>query len=255
MPRVSIDFGDGRRLERTLQGNVAFWFTTADGGAFDLLPGLPTRAVLFERCHQALDLHRRLVAAQAAGGDDAILANLVIAAHARPRPLGPLVVLGTAPAHPDFATNRVEWLGTDQPAVLTVEPAPDLRKFRVESPIKTQLGIAHAEDFGSEPSATGAADPTADLRKSRVESPIKSELGIAHADADHDRQVRYPKAHALLARAPLANVDTLTHEVYASILGVDLRDPYLGLAPWVLGGELGRSEPKQDLGTATDTGH
>ena len=63
VPRVTIDFGDGQRLERTLHGNVAFWFTTADGGAFDLLPGLPTRAVLFERCHQALDLHRRLAAA------------------------------------------------------------------------------------------------------------------------------------------------------------------------------------------------
>lgn len=209
VPRVTIDFGDGQRLERTLHGNVAFWFTTADGGAFDLLPGLPTRAVLFERCHQALDLHRRLAAAAAAGGDEATLANLVIAEHARPRPIGPMVIVPTGPG------ERTE-------------------------------GVVPVE---------GTAEPVADLRKSRVEAPIERELGLTRLDAEHDRRVRYPLAHALLARAPLASVDSLTHQVYASILGVDLRDPYLGLAPWVLGGEIGRSESAHTFGKAAPSDH
>ena len=39
-PRVTIDFGDGRKLERTLTGNSIHYFLGADGDPLDALPGL-----------------------------------------------------------------------------------------------------------------------------------------------------------------------------------------------------------------------
>ncbi len=39
-PRVTIDFGDGRKLERTLTGNSIHYFLDADGKTIDGLPGL-----------------------------------------------------------------------------------------------------------------------------------------------------------------------------------------------------------------------
>lgn len=53
-PRVTIDFGDGRKLERTLTGNSIHYILAADGRPLDALPGLyGPRAFL-----RALDLPR-----------------------------------------------------------------------------------------------------------------------------------------------------------------------------------------------------
>jgi hypothetical protein len=40
VPRVTIDFGDGRKLERTLTGNSAHYILTPAGEVVDVLPGL-----------------------------------------------------------------------------------------------------------------------------------------------------------------------------------------------------------------------
>ncbi len=40
VPRVTIDFGDGRKLERTLTGNSAHYVLASDGTPLDVLPGL-----------------------------------------------------------------------------------------------------------------------------------------------------------------------------------------------------------------------
>lgn len=40
VPKVTIDFGDGRKLERTVTGNSAHYLLSADGRPIDVLPGL-----------------------------------------------------------------------------------------------------------------------------------------------------------------------------------------------------------------------
>ena len=40
VPKVTIDFGDGRKLERTVTGNSAHYVLTAEGKPLDVLPGL-----------------------------------------------------------------------------------------------------------------------------------------------------------------------------------------------------------------------
>ena len=40
VPRVTIDFGDGRKLERTITGNSVHYVLAADGQPLDALPGL-----------------------------------------------------------------------------------------------------------------------------------------------------------------------------------------------------------------------
>src|SRR5215470_19036512 len=40
VPRVTIDFGDGRKIERTLTGNSIHYVLGADGRVIDALPGL-----------------------------------------------------------------------------------------------------------------------------------------------------------------------------------------------------------------------
>jgi hypothetical protein len=59
-------------------------------------------------------------------------------------------------------------------------------------------------------------------------------------DTQYQRRQGYRQAHLLLASRTLQKPAALEHEVYGSLLHVDLDDPYLGLAPDVLGGEIGR---------------
>src|SRR5262249_16704332 len=40
VPRIEIDFGDGRRLERTVTGNSIHYVLDAEGRVIDALPGL-----------------------------------------------------------------------------------------------------------------------------------------------------------------------------------------------------------------------
>ncbi len=52
-----------------------------------------------------------------------------------------------------------------------------------------------------------------------------------------------PRLHALLADHPFEQPSFYTKKLYKDVLDVDLDDPYLGLAPYVLGGEPGRHSP------------
>jgi hypothetical protein len=40
VPTVSISFGDGNVVKRTLHGNIATWVTDSTGRVIDVLPGI-----------------------------------------------------------------------------------------------------------------------------------------------------------------------------------------------------------------------
>lgn len=40
VPKVEIDFGNGRKVTRTLHGNIATYICTSQGMVFDILPGI-----------------------------------------------------------------------------------------------------------------------------------------------------------------------------------------------------------------------
>lgn len=56
VPRVTIDFGDGRKLQRTVTGNSAHYVLTSDGEPLDVLPGLysPQEFLAWLHCTRAL---------------------------------------------------------------------------------------------------------------------------------------------------------------------------------------------------------
>lgn len=164
VPQVSIDFGDGRVLRRTLSGNVATWFCTPDGRALDVVPGLIDVAGLGQRAAEALALHQRV--------------------------------------------SRAD------------DPAAALRAHHAQRALAAPVELPLPAPAGS------------------MEDPLASE-------ARTNANVRGPLARALLARATLCTPEQLTKELFRDVLDVDLADPYLGLAPYVLGGEGGRDAPPE----------
>lgn len=60
VPRVVIDYGDGRSLETTVTGNSAHYVLDADGHVLDVLPGLYAPAVFRAELDRAADLAARV---------------------------------------------------------------------------------------------------------------------------------------------------------------------------------------------------
>ncbi len=184
VPHVTIDFGNGRTLERTLHGNIATYFCTPAGQVFDLVPGLVSRQEYSSRLVKALDLHERL---RVTSDPRSFLAEV----HSAP---------DAAVSGPAFSSRMMD---------LASLQVFDLSKMRVERKVEDALDA--------------------------------DEAAILEVDTRMNVQERYPLARGLLSEHPLATPAELTHAVYLRVLGVDLSDPYLGLAPTAIGGEGGRN--------------
>ncbi len=78
VPRVTIDFGDGRKLERTTTGNSAHYVLDADGNVLDVLPGLYAPAVFQAELAKSARLAHRV-----RGLDGAARARAVAEHHRR----------------------------------------------------------------------------------------------------------------------------------------------------------------------------
>ncbi len=59
-PRVTITFGDGRKLERTITGNSIHYILDADGRVIDALPGLYSASVFAAELRQAADVTQQI---------------------------------------------------------------------------------------------------------------------------------------------------------------------------------------------------
>jgi hypothetical protein len=67
VPRVTIDFGDGRRLERTATGNSAHYVLDASGRLLDVLPGLYAPVAFRRELERSLVLANRVRDASGVG--------------------------------------------------------------------------------------------------------------------------------------------------------------------------------------------
>jgi hypothetical protein len=64
VPKVTIDFGDGRKLERTITGNSAHYILTPDAEVVDCLPGLYGPKAFLRKINEDLSLASRSCSSQ-----------------------------------------------------------------------------------------------------------------------------------------------------------------------------------------------
>ena len=58
VPRITIDFGDGRKIQQTITGNSVHYLLRADGRVLDALPGLHSPAAFREELQKWVRLHQ-----------------------------------------------------------------------------------------------------------------------------------------------------------------------------------------------------
>jgi hypothetical protein len=252
VPKVTIDFGDGKVLERTLQGNTVMYVCLPDGRPVDAYPGIYTGQALRKGLEETLQLVRGL---------------------------GPLERYGE-PAEAEIrAWHRARVSRSVENEIRRIT----LSKAFVESPLLDALGIGRKAAFALRPGGPPAggpsgpetapadgraatqeaapdplADPEAALARlsEKIEDvskqpatveqlraryaklpeekrPSPEKLGAMAVQLDSDTNLRSvrPAVHLLFAGfETLPDAGACSSAVYRKILRVPLDDPYLGLA-------------------------
>jgi hypothetical protein len=142
VPRVTIDFGDGRKLERTVTGNSIHYVLDAGGQVIDALPGMYAPSVFSDELEKSLALHRELKSVST-GEQGSVLREYhdgrIAEMDARWAKLGGTITF-------DIGADRVLF-GDAATSALALAQRATMSKVRVEAPEIAQI------DVGADPAA------------------------------------------------------------------------------------------------------
>jgi hypothetical protein len=160
VPRVTIDYGDGRKLERTTTGNSAHYVLDAAGRVVDVLPGLYAPAVFRAELEKSAGLAHRVRKL-----DHAAYARAVAGHHHREMAAGATRFASVAGTQ--FLRGRGRLLGRDEVDASAVARAQraTMSKMLVEVPDRREVlttGEVTAES-DARPLTKGEAELSASL--------------------------------------------------------------------------------------------
>ena len=217
-PLVTIDFGNGHVVKRTLQGNIATYVCGSDGIVYDVLPGI-----------YAPDVYRQQLEA---------LKTLADSLQSKPG----------APA--SVRTDRLRAYHVQQAKRLAVAPLPSPPAQAAAKIGGGFKGGGFGGGFGGLPAPTGAPGfsgfggggiegpterviaglPPAPGRAVVPSGPLaaRPELKV---DSEANERVRRKAVHDELARRGPVRPNDIKKWLYKDVLHADLDDPLLGLGP------------------------
>lgn len=191
VPMVTIDFGNGKVIKRTLHGNIATYVCTPDAQILDVAPGIYTPEGYLDRLKQF---------------------SLLVQYVASPFPPQRQAKLR------EYHQAQIKTL-TDKgvAARLQLNPRAFVSKRKIENPIKLLVEVPHAEKKSRTEKVSIANANDVAHWKSLVE------------DTEINETVRRLHLHKMLLANPGATPAKLTKPIYKEVLHADLDDPYLGL--------------------------
>lgn len=258
VPRVTIDYGDGRKLERTLTGNSIHYILDAEGRPVDALPGLYGPGAFLNGLAKA-----ETVVKECAGKDDASRALILSGYHAN-----------------SIKAINTNWLADIKSTGGKVPPRTEARLSGTGPPSATEAGVGavtkavveldivasvtadtralgaltdlaawekiamlHAEDARLDhtsvalirrqtPYARELADrPASQLMANGKLSPIVLNFERYMAlDTVRNEYTLHTRLHALLMSGRFdRNLEALNERVYAELFLTPSSDPWLGL--------------------------
>lgn len=263
VPVVTIDFGDGRKLQRTLTGNSIHYILAPTGEVVDALPGLYGPKAFQEQLGEALaairelgdtaspdwnqrlsEYHRdRLRKLDAAWEQDLAAARMSgVAVDLRGQPAGPGQQLPNAAQAANIAVpkRRIEVNLIRAATPLAVEPN-ELKDEQMWGAI----AALHAEDARLDDASLAlirSQNPTAAqagriaVTKAIVEDPlvrmVRTFQGAIALDTVKNEYQLHRQIHRwFVAVEYRPDVDRLNERVYAQLFLTPSNDPWIGLAP------------------------
>ncbi|MCO5168835.1 MAG: hypothetical protein M9894_21050 [Planctomycetes bacterium] len=244
-PRITIDMGDGRRLERTIAGNSIHYLLLPDGTVVDALPGLYGPGAFADALRPAVQAARAALALPAERRA-AVIASYQGAAFARLSQVAGQVSAQTGAQLGAQVGARND--GGRRGGLPTAADAAPLAmgKAMVERPLLTALGQLPPPD---DPAWTVAG--AAYLERCRLDARSRRLLGrkvpadrrdglvavtrrfeevMARDTAQNELRHR-PTILGWLRAGAGADLAALNRRVYAELFRTPDDDPWLGLAP------------------------
>ena len=233
VPRVTIDMGDGRRLERTLTGNSIHYVLDGDGHVLDALPGLnapsdflaflrdaeatleggePARQALHQRTLERLTSMRMRLQLSSPGEPDP---GTPSALEAMPLTVGKMFVEAPvlnalrSPAAPAVAVDQVDWRSA---AVGLFQRHPDA-VFDARS--RALLRLKTGQDGVTLEATLNALAQTTVADAVKNDATLRWSIAQLFVEADREQ------APLLLA--------ALNTRIYAEVFLTPASDPWLGL--------------------------
>jgi len=239
VPRITIEFGDGRKIQQTITGNSAHYLLSPDGAVLDALPGLYSPAAFREQLELWTDLHRRM-----AGRSDAaeILRQYheqrIAAVKARwmelSKQTGIRVQPGRSPkALTAEAATRItaSKARVDRPLLASMQMTMTLRSLlpteweylgALESEkvhfSAAAIALIQRKQFGTEPADKNALFALLETLKASVA-----------ADTVFNECELHPHIHAWFVNGEVFDLASLNTRVYDELFLTPESDPWLGL--------------------------
>jgi len=273
-PRISIDFGDGRLLERTITGNSIHYVLDQQGNPIDALPGLYTPAAFLRELRRSLDFHHESKVAKPAEapvGREAYHRGRLTEINSRiQQTLGregrrylreiPLEQTGIQPvkAEPTLAAalpRAVSKMAVEKPLVVALSPGPHQKTGEERNDFWLRLGKifcdAAAIDTNSQALIRQKYSKSSNLDLPEVWGRILKNLQeTVTADTYYNEFVLRPRIHEwFTGKQVKKQLSDLNEFVYTELFLTPSSDPWLGLAPRDIFSAL----PNEGLQTASPT--
>jgi hypothetical protein len=255
VPKLTIDFGDGRTIERTITGNSVHYILTPEGQVVDVLPGLYGPAAFLQAINDAHRLasaynqpdfektlaayhNSHLATLRNNWSNDLFAIGLPrAAANAQQPPRKATALAATKITGAKFAAEAR--------AVVALIPDRAVLATNTDDAAWAKIAALHANygklDSGSRAvilSKTGNAVAANNLTMSKriIEDPITKlvrnfERSVAE-DTVRNQYLFHSQIHEWFIKNQIpARLDDLNEKVYAQLFLMPKSDPYLGLVP------------------------
>ena len=257
VPKVTIDFGDGRKLERTLTGNSIHYILKPDGYLVESLPGLYGQKSFLQKIKVGVSLARRVAAMSPEERGQALVAYhrerlttlneafakdlAKVSGNRAPAKASPVAAQRAVAANELAAPKgRVERRLVEAALPLATTPE-ELQDEGVWQAIaashagEAELDHASRELIRSQNPTAAAAGRLA-ITKRVVEDPmlrlVRTLQETIALDTVRNEYQLHRRIHQWLAEASYRpEVEALNERVYGELFLTPSNDPWLGLAP------------------------
>jgi hypothetical protein len=221
VPRITIDMGDGRRIERTITGNSIHYVLDADGNPIDALPGLYGPQAFLAELNHAVTAEQQ--AFKLSGSERAQYLTDYHAAR-------------LAEIHKQWSSDLAKIGDTSAPAPEAMDSEAVWQKIAALHSAESVLDPNAVRLIESKQPPTAAEAARITMTKMAIETPMIRTLrnlqrSIAEDTVRNEYQLHSRIHEWFVNGAAPANLAALNSKIYAELFLTPNSDPWLGLAP------------------------
>jgi hypothetical protein len=199
VPKITIEIGNGHKLERTLGGNILTYILSADGDIYDAYPGVYTPWDYINEIQKTLNFVKQTNK--------------------------PSEIISW---HRDQFSDVVSYEQHRITFSKALVESPLLKALKV-GPITDRTSNNNFHDISKDPATV--QELSAALLKYQSRDPHQIGRMAVEADSENNVKLMRPAVHALYSNLEsLPKLPKFRDTIYKDLLHIPLNDPYLGLA-------------------------